>query len=67
VTISAAAKGTVAIARMELWTDGVKKLQVSGNTLKTTIALSAGSHRIVVQGVQTNGSVVKAVEYVTVK
>ena len=67
VTISAAAKGTVAIARMELWIDGVKKLQVSGNTLKTTIALSAGSHRIVVQGVQTNGSVVKAVEYVTVK
>jgi hypothetical protein len=52
---------------MELWIDGVKKLQVSANTLKTTMALSAGSHRIVVQGVQTNGSVVKAVEYVTVK
>ena len=67
VAISAAAKGTVAIARMELWIDGVKKFQAAGNILKTTISLATGSRRIVVQGVQTNGSVVKAVEYVTVK
>jgi photosystem II stability/assembly factor-like uncharacterized protein len=55
VRITAAAKSTNPIARMELWIDGVKKASPTGNQLDYSATLVSGSHTISVYGIDTAG------------
>ena len=66
VAVKATATSTVGISFIELWVDGVKKLQVSGNTMNTTITLSSGSHRVTTQAKDANGMYYKATATITV-
>jgi hypothetical protein len=43
-------------ARMELWIDGVKHGQWSGNQISATVSLSAGTHRFVAVAVDKAGA-----------
>jgi hypothetical protein len=67
VAVKATASSTVAISFIELWVDGVKKLQVTGNTMNTTVTLSSGSHRITTQAKDANGIYYKASATITVQ
>lgn len=67
VPVKATATSTVAISFVELWVDGVKRLQVSGNTMSTSITLTTGSHRVVTQAKDSNGVYYKATATITVK
>jgi hypothetical protein len=67
VAVKATASSTVAISFIELWVDGVKKLQVTGNTMNTTVTLTIGSHRITTQARDANGIYYKASATITVK
>ena len=67
VAVKATASSTVAISFIELWVDGVKKLQVTGNTMNTTVTLTSGSHRITTQARDANGIYYKASATITVK
>lgn len=66
VTVSATASSTAGISFVQLYVDTVKKLQVSGNTLNTTLTLAAGSHRITTQAMDTNGVYYKQTANITV-
>jgi hypothetical protein len=67
VAVKATATSTVAISFIELWIDGVKKMQVSGNTINTTVTLIAGSHRVTTQARDANGVYYKATATITVR
>jgi hypothetical protein len=67
VVVKATASSSVAISFIELWVDGVKKTQVSGNTLNYSITLSSGTHRITAQAKDANGTYYKQTAYITVK
>ena len=66
VAVSATATSSVAISFVELWVDGIKKLQVSGSTINTTVTLTAGAHRITTQARDANGVYYKATANITV-
>jgi len=67
VAVKATATSTVAISFIELWIDGLKKSQVNGASLNTTVTLTAGSHRITTQARDANGVYYKATATITVK
>ncbi|MGI9102669.1 MAG: carboxypeptidase regulatory-like domain-containing protein [Terriglobales bacterium] len=46
---------TAAVVRMEIWLDGVKVYTTLTNTMDTTLAVSAGSHRIAVTAAEASG------------
>ncbi|MGZ4987429.1 MAG: Ig-like domain-containing protein, partial [Limisphaerales bacterium] len=52
------ASGTV--NHMEVWIDGVKKGQYSGNSVNTALAVAAGAHRVVVVEVDSKGAFQKS-------
>ncbi len=64
--VSVQARGGSSVNNMEVWVDGTKRFQTSGNTVTTSLTLAAGSHHITVFG--KNGSTVlsKAVSDFTV-
>lgn len=67
VVVQATAGSTVAISFIELWMDGVKKTQVSGNTLNYSITLTSGSHRVTAQAKDANGVYYKQTANITVQ
>jgi len=69
VTFSAAAapsSGT-SVTAMRLYVDNVAKYTVNGNKLYMSVALSAGTHSVVVVGYEANGSALKTTEDITVQ
>lgn len=64
--VSAAGNMANPIANMQIWLDGTKYYQVAGSTLDTQVTAAAGTHRVVVQAVDTTGATVKQTIYVTV-
>lgn len=64
--VSVVAKGGSSVTFMEVWVDGTKRFQTSGNNVSTSLTLAAGSHHLSVFG--KNGSTVlsKAVSDFTV-
>lgn len=67
VVVKATASSSVAISFIELWVDGVKKTQVSGNTLNYSVTLTAGTHRITAQAKAANGVYYKQTANITVQ
>jgi acid phosphatase len=68
VKVTATAKITGTIARMELWVDGTKKFTAQGQTsLSTSVVLPAGSHRFSVLAVNTSGTIWSNAVSATVK
>jgi hypothetical protein len=61
------ARGGSSVTFMEVWVDGTKKFQTSGNSLAMSLPLAAGAHHMNVYG--KNGSTVlsKATSNFTVK
>lgn len=53
------------IVRSEVWVDGAKKYQVSSALVNTQLSLPAGTHRLVVVGVNAAGSTVRSAIYFT--
>jgi hypothetical protein len=51
---------------MQLYVDGVKTYQVSGSTMNTSAAMSAGTHRVTVQAKDANAIFYKQTAYITV-
>ncbi len=61
--VSVTAAGTPAsgtINHMELWIDGKKINDYSGNTIKTSVSVAAGSHKITAVEVDSKGAVLKS-------
>jgi hypothetical protein len=46
--VSVQARGGSSVNFMEVWVDGTKKFQTSGNTVSTSLSLAAGSHKLTV-------------------
>jgi PKD repeat protein len=65
VTVSATATSSISIKVMQLYVDGVKKVEVAGSKLSTLASLTAGAHRITVQSVDVNGGLAKSTVNVT--
>ncbi len=66
VKISAtAAGGNVNI--MQIYVDGVRRAQASGDAISASLAMATGRHRVTAQAINKNGSVAKTTVYVTVK
>jgi hypothetical protein len=42
------ARGGSSVNFMEVWVDGTKRFQTSGNSVSTAVALGAGSHKMTV-------------------
>ncbi len=55
------------VAYMQIYVDGVRKAQVSGSLISTTVTLAAGSHRITAQAINKDSSIAKSTVYVTAK
>jgi hypothetical protein len=55
VHLVAGSTDSVAVSQMQVWIDGVKNSQNPGGTLDTQVALSSGSHRIVVVAIDSAG------------
>jgi hypothetical protein len=54
-------------SRIEVWVDHVKKFQVAGQELKTSLALPVGQHRFVLSAVLPSGALQQKVMYINVK
>ena len=67
VVVKATATSSVAISYIQLYVDGVKKTQVSGNTLNYSMTLASGTHRITAQAKGANGVYYKQTANITVK
>jgi hypothetical protein len=48
--VSIQARGGSSVNFMEVWVDGTKRFQTSGNTVSTSLSLAAGSHKLTVFG-----------------
>jgi hypothetical protein len=66
VNVSGSASGGD-VGWMQIYVDGVRKLQVAGSTIHDTLTLAAGQHRITVQAIDKDGSVAKSTVNVTIK
>ncbi len=64
VPITAVTTSSSAVQFMQVYVDGAKQYQSDGGTLNTSVAMSAGTHRLTVQAY--NGSYFKSTEYITV-
>ncbi len=68
VTISAGSTESAAtVTNMYVWVDGVKQWTSSGGTLNTSLTMSTGTHRVVVQAKDSTGHYFQSAEYVTVQ
>ncbi len=68
VTISAGSTESAAtVTNMYVWVDGVKQWTSSGGTLDTSLTMSTGTHRVVVQAKDSTGHYFQSAEYVTVQ
>jgi PKD repeat protein len=65
VTVAASASGSVSIAKMQLYVDGVLKVEVAGNKMSTLASLTSGAHQITVRSVDVNGGLAKSSVNVT--
>jgi phosphatidylinositol-3-phosphatase len=64
VNVTAAGTGpNGTTTRIELWLDGTKAGQWTGNTISTTISPATGSHRVVVSAVDNTGATVKSTAF----
>lgn len=66
VTVKGAGNSPAGIKRIELWVDGVKRFEEWNDQLRTSVALSAGQHKIAVQSVDQNDTTTKSVVNITV-
>ena len=64
--VSVVAKGGSSVTFMEVWVDGTKRFQTSGNSVNTSLTLAAGSHKMTVFGRNSSGVVGSAVSTFTV-
>jgi hypothetical protein len=67
VAISASAKGNATITTMKIYRDGTSVYSSKGNTLNTSLTMTAGTHRLTVQAYDSAGANYKTTIYVTVK
>lgn len=65
VQVLATAAGTSTVQNVAVWVDGVKKYQVSGGTVNTSLSMTSGTHRITVQAY--DGAYFQATVNATVK
>jgi hypothetical protein len=65
-TVRGSANSPTSVRRVELWIDGKKVYDSPDDQLKRTVTLAAGTHRIVVQGVNRFGGTTKVVRNVSV-
>ena len=56
VQVGAVAGGQNAVSKMQLYLDGSSQYQATGNTLKTSVSLSAGKHSIAVEAADSSGN-----------
>jgi hypothetical protein len=54
--VNVQAKGGSSVKNMEAWVDGVKRVNVAGNVISTSLTLSSGAHKLTV--FSKNGSTV---------
>ena len=66
VTVKGAGNSPAGIKRIELWIDHVKRFEEWNDQLRTSIALSSGTHRIAVQSIDQNDNATEAVVNITV-
>jgi len=67
-SVDAVASGTSSsVAYMQVYVDGVRKAQVSGNSISTAVSLARGKHRITAQAINKDNSIAKSSVYVTAK
>ena len=64
--VSVQARGGSSVTFMEVWVDGTKRFQTSGNDLSTSLTLAAGSHHLSVFGKSGSTVLSKAVSDFTV-
>ncbi len=68
VNISAGSTESAAtVTNMYVWVDGLKQWTSSGGTLNTSLTMSTGTHRVVVQAKDSTGHYFQSAEYVTVQ
>jgi hypothetical protein len=67
VSILATATNNIPIKVIQLYVDGVKVTQQSGNTLDYAAALAKGKRRLTVQSVDSNNGLAKQTMYITVQ
>ena len=68
VNISAGStESAAAVINMYVWVDGVKQWTSSGATLNTSLPMSTGTHRLVVQAKDSTGLYFHAAEYINVQ
>jgi VCBS repeat-containing protein len=65
VSIVAGTTDSKTVQFLQIYLDGVKKYQVSGNKLNTSLAMTAATHRLTVQAY--DGTYFKQTIYITVK
>jgi hypothetical protein len=58
-TVKASGNSPAGVKRVELWVDGVKRAQNFSDQLRATVALTLGTHRLTVVGVDLFDSLVK--------
>ncbi|GAM11542.1 chitinase A1 precursor [Geobacter sp. OR-1] len=57
ITVSVSASDNVAVRKMELYLDGVLKLTVNSNAIKTSLSMNKGVHVIMVKAYDTSNNV----------
>ena len=67
ILVEAAANVSGTIAHVQLWVDGIKKLNVDSASLNTSISLAAGTHRFAVVATDTAGQKWESAVNATVK
>jgi hypothetical protein len=67
LAISASAKGNATITTMKIYREGTAVFSSKGNTLNTSLAMSAGQHRVTVMAFDSAGANYRTTIYVTVK
>jgi hypothetical protein len=68
VQVTAAAKSSVArITVMRIYVDNVSKYTVNTSSIRTSLAISKGTHHLVMQAWDATGAVFKKSETITVQ
>jgi hypothetical protein len=64
--VQVSARGGSAVTTMEVWVDGTKRIQNSGNSVESSLSLGGGTHKMTVYGRNSSGVVGKATSTFTV-
>lgn len=67
VAVKATAASSLAIRYIQLYFDGMKTNQVSGDTMSLSVTLSSGAHRVTAKAKDANGVLYKQTANITVK